>query len=138
MTITHYVSLDVHKETIAIAYAHANARTDPIFIGTTEFSPLKVKRALSKLAPSESIKVCFEAGPCGYGLARELLSLEFDCEVIAPSRVARRRARQQVAAFLLRQGKRYTEGKAWTKRYQIYLSRLKLEGPILHTVFAES
>ena len=89
MTITHYVGLDVHKETIAIAYAHANARTDPIFIRTTEFSPLKVKRALSKLAPPESTKVCFEAGPCGYGLARELLSLGFDCEVIAPSRVAR-------------------------------------------------
>jgi transposase len=190
MTITHYVGLDVHKDTIAVAYADANARTDPVFIGTTEFSPGRIKRALNKLAPPESIKICFEAGPCGYGLARELISLGFDCEVIAPSRVARqpsdkiktdrkdalllarlhrageltpvvipdprdeairdlvraredavvarRRARQQVAAFLLRQGKRYTEGKAWTKKYQIYLSRLKLEDPILHTVFAES
>lgn len=190
MTITHYVGLDVHKDTIAIAYAHANTRTDPVFIGTTEFSPGKVKKAVSKLASPASIRICFEAGPCGYGLAGELIFFGFDCEVIAPSRVARqpsdkiktdrkdalllarlhrageltpvvipythdetirdlvrtredavvarRRARQQIAAFLLRQGKRYTEGEAWTKRYQLYLSRLKLEDDILHTVFTES
>ena len=56
MTITHYVGLDVHKDTIAIAYAHANARSDPVFIGTTEFSPGKVRRAVNKLGPPESIK----------------------------------------------------------------------------------
>ncbi|MDA0953505.1 MAG: IS110 family transposase, partial [Proteobacteria bacterium] len=69
MTITHYVGLDVHKDTIAIAYAHTNTRTDPVFIGTTEFSPGKVKKAVSKLASPASIRICFEAGPCGYGLA---------------------------------------------------------------------
>lgn len=190
MTISHYVGLDVHKDTIAVAYATANTREDPVFIGTTEFSPGKVKRAVSRLGSPASMKMCFEAGPCGYGLARELLSLGFDCEVIAPSRVARqpsdkiktdrrdalllarlhrageltpviipdprdeavrdlvraredavvarRRARQQLAAFLLRQGKRYTEGKAWTKRYQLYLSRLQFEDPILYAVFAQN
>jgi len=190
MLTTHYVGLDVHKDTIAIAYANAHTRDEPIFLGTTEFSPGRVKRAVRKLSSPESIKVCFEAGPCGYGLARELIAYGFDCEVIAPSRVARqpsdkiktdrrdalllarlhrageltpvtipdprdeairdlvraredavtarRRARQQLAAFLLRQGKRYTEGKAWTKRYQTYLSQLKMEDDILHTVFTEN
>lgn len=190
MTISHYVGLDVHKDTIAVAYAKANSRSAPVFVGTTEFSPGKVKRAISRFASPEAVKICFEAGPCGYGLARELISSGYDCDVIAPSRVARqpsdkiktdrrdalllarlhragelipvvipdprdeairdlvraredavvarRRARQQLGAFLLRQGKRYTEGKAWTKRYQIYLSRLQFEDPIQHTVFAES
>lgn len=189
-TTTHFVGLDVHKDTIAIAYARANTRNDPVFIGATEFSPGQVKKALRKLGSPVSIKICFEAGPCGYGLARALLDYGFDCEVIAPSRVARqpadkiktdrrdalllarlhrageltsvvipdprdeairdlvrarddavvarRRARQQLNAFLLRQGKRYTGGRAWTKRYQLYLSRLMFEDPILHSVFAET
>ena len=29
----------------------------------------------------------YEAGPCGYGLYRQLRGLGFDCEVVAPSRI---------------------------------------------------
>ena len=32
-TTTHFVGLDVHKDTIAIAYARTNTRNDPVFIG---------------------------------------------------------------------------------------------------------
>ena len=187
--VTHYVGLDVHKDTIAIAYAKANQRTKPVFIGTTEYSPGKIKRAVSKLGKPDQLKICYEAGPCGYGLARELQKLSFDCQVIAPSKVARqpgdkvktdrkdalllarlhrageltpvtvpdlrdeairdlvraredavvarRRAQQQLQAFLLRQGKRYTGGATWTKRYRLYLSRLMMDDPISHAVFAE-
>ena len=189
-TTTHYVGLDVHKDTIAIAVAQANSRAQATFIGTTQYSPKQIRKALRKIGAPAELRLCHEAGPCGYGLARELRSLGFECDVIAPSRVARRpadkiktdrrdaillarlyrageltpvvipdpndeairdlsraredavnarrRARQQLAAFLLRHGRRYTGGRAWTKRYQIYLSRLKFENPIHHTVFGEA
>lgn len=188
--ITHYVGLDVHKDTIAIATAQANSRTQPTFIGTTQYSPKQIRRALRKTGTPAELRLCHEAGPCGYGLARELRLLGFECDVIAPSRVARRpadkiktdrrdaillarlhrageltpvvipdpndeavrdlsraredavnarrRTRQQLAAFLLRHGRRYTGGRAWTKRYQLYLSRLKFDNPIHHTVFGEA
>ena len=31
----YYVGLDVHKDTIAIAYAEASSREEPRFLGTT-------------------------------------------------------------------------------------------------------
>jgi transposase len=39
---------------------------------------------------------------------------------------------------LLRQGRRYTAGRAWTKRYQLYLSRLSFDNPIHHVIFSEA
>ena len=189
-SVTHYIGLDVHKDTIAIAVAKANSRAQPTFIGTTQYSAKQIRKALSKVGTPSTMRLCHEAGPCGYGLARELHALGIDCDVIAPSRVprrpadkiktdrrdalllarlhrageltsvkipdpndeavrdlvraredavnARRRARQQLAAFLLRHGQRYTGGSAWTKRYQMYLSRLKFDNPIHHTVFGEA
>jgi transposase len=187
--VSHYIGLDVHKETIAIAHAPAIGG-EPTFIGTTSYSVGQVKKALAKLASAERLRLCHEAGPCGYGLARELNNQGYHCIVVAPSRVARqpadkvktdrrdalllarlhrageltpvvipdphdeairdlvrsrqdavdarRRARQQLAAFLLRQGKRYTSGRAWTKRYQLYLARLMFDDPVHHTLFAEA
>lgn len=32
---------------------------------------------------------CYEAGPCGYGVYRQLLSLGLACEVVAPARKLR-------------------------------------------------
>ena len=91
-TVTHYVGLDVHKHTIAIAAAQANSRARPTFIGTTQYSPKQIRKALRSIGTPTEMRLCHEAGPCGYGLARELHALGIDCEVIAPSRVARRPA----------------------------------------------
>jgi transposase len=43
-------------------------------------------RRLKKEAQGE-LRVCYEAGPCGYALQRELRDAEIDCIVIAPSLV---------------------------------------------------
>jgi transposase len=51
-----------------------------------------VTKALSKLGEPAEFAICHEAGPCGYGLVRELRKRGFRCEVIAPSRVARKPA----------------------------------------------
>lgn len=67
-----YVGLDVHKDSIAIAFARANSRDDPLFVGTTRYSVISLIKALSKLGAPSEISVCHEAGPCGYGLVRDL------------------------------------------------------------------
>jgi transposase len=87
-----YVGLDVHKDSIAIAFATAHSRSDPQFVGTTRYSVISLSKALSKLGEPSQISICHEAGPCGYGLVRALREQGYHCEVVAPSRVARRPA----------------------------------------------
>ncbi|CAB3804762.1 IS110 family transposase ISCARN28 [Paraburkholderia caffeinitolerans] len=87
-----YVGLDVHKDSIAIAFAKAHSRDDPQFVGTTRYSVISLTKALSKLGSPSDISICHEAGPCGYGLVRALREQGYHCEVVAPSRVARRPA----------------------------------------------
>ena len=70
-TITSYVGLDVHKDSIAIAVA-APGREAPRFIGTVGSELTQLSRALRRIAPVERLQVVYEAGPCGYALARHL------------------------------------------------------------------
>jgi transposase len=93
--ITSYVGLDVHKDSIAIAVAQAG-REAPRFVGTVgpEFSGLC--KALRRLAEAGHTLVVYEAGPCGYGLARHLSARGYACEVIAPARLARSPAAQRI------------------------------------------
>lgn len=88
-TITSFVGLDVHKDTIAVAVAEAG-RQEPRFVGTIAPQWGLLSKALEHLGARESLQIVYEAGPCGYTLARELLEHGYACEVIAPSMIARR------------------------------------------------
>jgi transposase len=92
-TITFFIGLDVHKDSIAIAAAKAGSRDEPRFIGTTAYSVFQVEKALIGLGCSPTqLAMVYEAGPCGYGLQRELSARGYRCEVVAPSKVPRRPA----------------------------------------------
>ena len=92
-TIRFYVGLDVHKDSIAIAYAETASREqEPRFLGTTRYSVISLTKALKKLAEPSELNLCYEAGPCGYGLVRALHQRGYACDVVAPSRVARQPA----------------------------------------------
>lgn len=86
---TGFVGLDVHAESIAIAVAEAG-RAAPRFIGTVGPKLAELIKALGKVGEPQSVMMVYEAGPCGYGLARELRSRGYCCEVVAPSRIPRR------------------------------------------------
>ena len=43
-----------------------------------------IRRLLGRFEPA-TLKVFYEAGPTGYGLARLLTSMGIDCQVVAPS-----------------------------------------------------
>jgi transposase len=45
---------------------------------------------LSKEFEGAVILFCYEAGPCGYGLHRQILGLGHDCEVVAPSLIPKK------------------------------------------------
>jgi transposase len=88
--ITCFIGLDVHKDSIAIAAAEAG-REQPRFIGTVGSELKELLRALKSLGGPQNQHVVYEAGPCGYGLVRELCSRGYTCEVIAAGRITRPR-----------------------------------------------
>ncbi|WP_242513225.1 IS110 family transposase [Halochromatium salexigens] len=82
-----YIGLDVHKETIAVAVAEPG-RDEPLYRGEIANTPKKVERLIAQLSEAYDgglLLFCYEAGPCGYGLYRQLIASGHDCEVVAPS-----------------------------------------------------
>ena len=80
-----YVGLDTHKDTIAVAVCEAN-RDKARYYGEIPNTPQALEKLIKKLSPEgEVLSFCYEAGPCGYGIYRQLSALGHECEVIAPS-----------------------------------------------------
>jgi len=90
-TIT-WVGLDAHKKAINVAALFPN-RTKPQE-WLVENKPTAIKRLVKKVvqeAGGSEIRCCYEAGPCGYALQRQLeSSCEMVCEVIAPALIPRK------------------------------------------------
>jgi len=83
--ITSFVGLDVHKDSIAIGVAPAG-REAPHFVGTVAPQWAALKKALGRLGRAKELQIVYEAGPCGYPLARELRSHGYGCEVVAAAK----------------------------------------------------
>ena len=87
-TITHFVGLDVHKDTIVIAVAPAEGG-EPRCLGTIPNDWTKLRNRLRKIGAVDSLAVCYEAGPMGYPLHRRLVGEGIEACVIAPSLIPR-------------------------------------------------
>ncbi|MGF6934284.1 transposase [Paraburkholderia sp. UCT70] len=86
---TLYVGLDVHKDSITVAYAIGMSEVE--LFGKVGAMHIDIDRLCKKLQ-TKARHICFvyEAGPCGYGLYRRLIDKGFDCMVCAPSLIPRK------------------------------------------------
>jgi transposase len=85
-----FTGLDVHKADISVGMANAD-RGEAGYYGTIENTPhayLKLAKKLSK--GGEEVLFCYEAGPCGYEVYRQLTKAGYDCLVIAPSLIPKK------------------------------------------------
>lgn len=89
---TLYVGLDTDKKHIDVAVADALPSREVRFWGRTTNTPAAVDRLIKKLGQGgRELVVCYEAGPCGYGLYRQLVRKRgVRCLVVAPSMTPRR------------------------------------------------
>ena len=88
---TTYIGLDVHKDTIAVALAEAGVRGDVREYGKIANTPAAVQALATKLSRvGNALRFCYEAGPCGYGIQRQLTLAGHDCVVVAPSLIPRK------------------------------------------------
>jgi transposase len=87
MKDTLFIALDVHKETISVATAKWD-RSEAESLGTILNTPQAIAKLLRKLGrPMHQLHFCYEAGPCGYGIYRQITAAGAKCDVIAPSLV---------------------------------------------------
>jgi len=88
---TLFVGLDVHKDSISVAYAAAGLTEAPQFVGPIGTRQSDIDKLIRRLhSKASDLVFAYEAGPCGYGLYRHLTSKGFDCRVVAPSLMPKR------------------------------------------------
>lgn len=81
-----FIGLDVHKATISVAVAQGERDGEVRHRGTVSHRPDHVRKLVERLAAGgDRLHFCYEAGPCGYGLHRQLVEVGHDCIVVAPS-----------------------------------------------------
>src|SRR5208337_1364844 len=74
-----YVGLNVHKDTIAVALAEAGLRGEVREHGKIPNTPAALKTLAVRLASAgRDLRFCYEAGPCGYGIQRQLAGMGHD------------------------------------------------------------
>src|SRR5262245_35097517 len=186
-----FVAFDTWKLRNAVAIADGGRAGEVRFLGEIENTGAATTRLMRKLAAKyERLTLCYEAGPTGYELYRQIKSLGHDCIVVAPSLIPKkpgdrvktnrrdaeslakllrageltsvwvpdrrheamrdltrareatvmdlRSKRQQVTAFLLRQGLHYPQDqKTWTKAHMNWRTSQKLEHPEQRIAFEE-
>ena len=158
-----YIGLDVHKETIAVAVADG-AGGEPRYWGEIKNRPEAVRRLLARLGgPDERLRFFYEAGPCGYGLYRQLVKAGLnlarldrageltpvwvpDAAQEALRELSRAREdmkihdkqlRQRLSGFLLRHGRIYEGKQRWTQAFWRWLELERFDSPYQQIVMEE-
>lgn len=89
--ITIFVGLDVHKKTISVATVEGQGRAAVHFYGTIINTPDAVRGLCKRLGKQgHPLHFAYEAGPCGYGVQRQLTRLGHRCDVVAPTLIPRK------------------------------------------------
>ena len=87
--VAQYVGLDVHKDSISIAVAR-EGRDPAEHLARIPNDPTRLLKKLDRLGRRTNLHVCYEAGPTGYGLMRQLEKAGVSCVVVAPSLIPKK------------------------------------------------
>jgi transposase len=83
--------MDVHKESIAVAYVAKDHDADVIYLGTIGTRHVDIDQLIRKFQlRAKHLIFVYEAGPCGYWLYRYLTKKGYDCWVVAPSLIPKK------------------------------------------------
>src|SRR5437870_12576026 len=86
-----FLAFDTSKLRNAVAIADGGRPSEVRFFGEIENTGTATAKLVRKLAAKyERLTLCYEAGPTGYGLHRQIESLGYDCVVEAPSLIPKR------------------------------------------------
>jgi len=86
-----FIGFDTSKLRNAVAIADAGRGGEVRFFGEIENTPAATAKLVRKLAAKyQRLTFCYEAGPTGYGLQRQIKALGFECLVVAPSLIPKR------------------------------------------------
>ena len=88
---TLFIGLDVHKESIAVAYVAEEREAEVVFLGMIGTRQCDIDKLIRKLqAKGKKLHFVYEAGPCGYWLYRYLTKKGLECWVVAPSQIPKK------------------------------------------------
>jgi transposase len=86
---TTFIGMDVHKETISIAIAEGSEM--PRYYGNIMNTSEAIAKLVKKVGKKEGqTAFCYEAGPCGYGVYRQITAMGHRCDVVAPSLIPKK------------------------------------------------
>ncbi|OWV96941.1 hypothetical protein ATY79_23165 [Rhizobium sp. R693] len=78
-----FIGLDTSKLKISVAVADGERNGEVRFFGAISSEPPSVASMVNKLSKrGTKLHFCYEAGPTGYGLYRQIIELGHDCVVV--------------------------------------------------------
>ena len=88
---TLFIGMDVHKDSIAVAYVAQDHGAEVIYLGTIGTRQCDIDQLIRKMqSKAKHLIFVYEAGPCGYWLYRYLTKKGYDCWVVAPSLIPKK------------------------------------------------
>jgi transposase len=88
---TLYIGMDVHKDSIAVAYVVQDHGAEVTFLGTIGTRQCDIDQLIRQMqSKAKHLILVYEAGPCGYWLYRYLTKKGYDCWVVAPSLIPKK------------------------------------------------
>jgi transposase len=86
-----FVAFDTCKLRNAVAIAEAGRSGEVRFLGKIDNTAVAMAKLVTKLSKQyDRLLFCYEAGPTGYGLYRQITGLGHGCMVAAPSLIAKK------------------------------------------------
>src|SRR5215510_1804098 len=85
------VGMDVHKESIAVAYVAQAHGAEVVSLGTVGTRQCDIDKLIRQLqSKSQQLVFVYDAGPCGSWLSRDLTKKGYPCWGVAPSLIPKK------------------------------------------------